>query len=104
MTKSSFGKIYSYPNNPRIKRALIAAKYNGLEIETPAFDFFGKDNRTAAYLAKFPQGKVSLIGLSFRTPIVHVVYFCTNCFPQVPGFEGADGFCVTESYRDWPLR
>lgn len=34
-----------------------AANLNGLEIETPAFEF-GKDNKTPEFLSKFPLGKV----------------------------------------------
>ncbi|RUO96610.1 hypothetical protein BC936DRAFT_141750, partial [Jimgerdemannia flammicorona] len=64
-------KIYSYPGNPRVSKALIAARYNGLEIETPAFQI-GVDNKSAEFLAKFPHGKV-------------------------PAFEGADGTNLFES-------
>ncbi|RUS29410.1 hypothetical protein BC938DRAFT_480692, partial [Jimgerdemannia flammicorona] len=52
-------------------KALIAARYNGLEIETPAFQI-GVDNKSAEFLAKFPHGKV-------------------------PAFEGADGTNLFES-------
>ncbi|KAI2621587.1 glutathione S-transferase [Xylaria nigripes] len=65
-----FGKIYTYPNNLRVNRALIIADMNGLEIEIPPFTM-RETNRTPEFLAKFPLGKV-------------------------PAFEGADGFCLTE--------
>ncbi|KAI0406096.1 glutathione S-transferase [Xylaria palmicola] len=67
-----FGKIYSYPENLRVHRALIVADMNGLEIEVPSSFTVRVDNRTPEYLAKFPLGKV-------------------------PAFEGADGFTLTES-------
>jgi len=50
-------KIYSYPNNPRVWKAQIAGKYNGVEIDTPAFQM-GTDNKTPAFLEKNPNGKV----------------------------------------------
>ncbi|KAI0548820.1 glutathione S-transferase [Xylaria curta] len=66
-----FGKIYSYPNNPRVNRALIMADMNGLEIEIPPYTM-RETNTTPEFLSKFALGKV-------------------------PAFEGADGFCVVES-------
>ncbi|KAJ3322225.1 ATP-dependent RNA helicase dhx37 [Boothiomyces sp. JEL0866] len=64
-------KIYSYPNNPRVQKALIAAKYNNLDVQESVISV-GKENTSAEFLAKFPLGKV-------------------------PAFEGADGFTVYES-------
>lgn len=52
----AIGKIYSYPNNPRVHKAAIAAKYNGVEIEFPAFEM--ADSKTPAFLEKFPMGKI----------------------------------------------
>ncbi len=54
---TAFGTIYTYPNNRRVQKALIAAKYNGLTIDVPEFAF-GTDNKSADYLAKFPMGKI----------------------------------------------
>lgn len=65
------GKLYTYPNNPRAFKALIAAKYNHVEIELPSFTF-GSTNKEASFLQKFPFGKV-------------------------PAFETADGHCISES-------
>jgi len=53
-------KIYSYPNNPRVFKALIAAKYNGVTVEVPAFNF-GVDNKTEDFLKKNPLGKVPVL-------------------------------------------
>ncbi|KAF2971061.1 hypothetical protein GQX73_g2503 [Xylaria multiplex] len=66
-----FGKIYTYPNNVRVHRALIIADINGLEIEVPQFTM-RETNKTPEFLAKFPLGKV-------------------------PAFESADGVHLTES-------
>ncbi|KAK4167022.1 glutathione S-transferase [Cladorrhinum sp. PSN259] len=65
------GKIYTYPDNYRVQRALAIAAINGLEIEVPEFTI-GVQNKTPEFLAKFPYGKV-------------------------PAFESADGsFTLTE--------
>ncbi|KAJ3067305.1 Elongation factor 1-gamma 1 [Podochytrium sp. JEL0797] len=65
------GKIHTYPNNVRAAKALIAGKYNGVEIETVDVEM-GKTNKTAEFLNKFPLGKV-------------------------PAFEANDGFTLYES-------
>ncbi|KAI2621163.1 glutathione S-transferase [Hypoxylon sp. NC1633] len=52
-----FGKIYSYPGNFRVARALVVAAYNGLEVEVPAFKM-GVENMSPEFKAKFPLGKV----------------------------------------------
>jgi len=66
------GTIYTYPDNFRAQKALIAAKYSGAQL-TVAKDFvFGETNKTPDFLKKFPLGKV-------------------------PAFEGSDGTILTES-------
>jgi elongation factor 1-gamma len=52
--------IYSYPDNFRVAKTLIAAQYAGIEIEVPNFEF-GKDNKTPSFLAKNPLGKVPVM-------------------------------------------
>merc|ERR1712170_228541 len=66
------GTLYTYPDNFRAQKALIAAKYSGAEL-TVAKDFvFGESNKKPEFLKKFPLGKV-------------------------PAFEGSDGVLLTES-------
>ncbi|KAJ3196185.1 Elongation factor 1-gamma [Irineochytrium annulatum] len=65
------GKIWSYPNNPRVAKALIAAKYNGVQVDVEEVQL-GVTNKSPEFLAKFPLGKV-------------------------PVFEAADGFTLYES-------
>merc|ERR1712018_564857 len=66
------GTLYTYPENFRAQKALIAAKYSGAEV-TVAKDFvFGETNKSPEFLKKFPLGKV-------------------------PAFEGSDGLLLTES-------
>merc|ERR1712227_494058 len=66
------GTLYTYPDNFRAQKALIAAKYSGAEV-TVAKDFvFGETNKKPEFLKKFPLGKV-------------------------PAFEGSDGVLLTES-------
>ncbi|XP_055626429.1 elongation factor 1-gamma [Toxorhynchites rutilus septentrionalis] len=66
------GTLYTYPENFRAYKALIAAQFSGAKV-TVASDFvFGQTNKTEGFLKKFPLGKV-------------------------PAFETADGKCLTES-------
>ncbi|XP_062469364.1 elongation factor 1-gamma [Pezoporus occidentalis] len=69
------GTLYTYPENWRAFKALIAAQYSGAKIRvlsSPPHFHFGQTNKTPEFLRKFPVGKV-------------------------PAFEGDDGFCVFES-------
>lgn len=66
------GTLYTFPENFRAYKALIAAQYSGAKV-TVASDFiFGQTNKNEAFLKKFPLGKV-------------------------PAFETADGKCLIES-------
>jgi elongation factor 1-gamma len=53
-------KLYSYPNNPRVWKAVIAGKYVGVTIETPAFQI-GVDNKTKEFAEKNPLQKVPVL-------------------------------------------
>jgi elongation factor 1-gamma len=68
----TFGKIYASSKDGRAQKSLLAAEYNGLELETTPDFQFGVSNKEASYLEKFPLG-------------------------QTPAFEGADGLLLTES-------
>ncbi|XP_071833687.1 elongation factor 1-gamma-like [Apostichopus japonicus] len=69
------GTLYTYPENVRASKVLIAAKYSGVNIDVvqdpPAFKL-GETNKSADFLKKFPLGKV-------------------------PAFEGSDGTLLYES-------
>ncbi|KAF9994095.1 Elongation factor 1-gamma [Entomortierella chlamydospora] len=66
------GTIYSYPQNPRVFKSLIVAKYNGLDVKVDNSFVMGTTNKTPEWIAKF--------GAS-----------------QVPAFEGTDGTVIIES-------
>jgi elongation factor 1-gamma len=52
------GTLYTYSNNFRAYKALIAAQYSGADVKVdPAFEF-GVTNKEESFLKKFPQGKV----------------------------------------------
>ena len=53
-------KLYTYAGNVHALQSLIAARYNGIDIEVPAFEM-GKDNKMPAFLAKSPMGKVPVL-------------------------------------------
>jgi elongation factor 1-gamma len=57
--------IYTYPNNYRVQKALIAAEYNGVEVKVPGDFKMGSSNKTADFLAKFPLGKVPAMQTPF---------------------------------------
>ncbi|PSN40607.1 Elongation factor 1-gamma [Blattella germanica] len=66
------GTLYTYPENFRAYKALIAAQYAGATIKIAPGFVFGETNKTEAFLKKFPLGKV-------------------------PAFETSDGQHLTES-------
>jgi elongation factor 1-gamma len=53
-------KLYTYPGNFRAFKALIAAEYNGVDVEVPEFKMM-EDNKTPEFLAKSPLGKVPVL-------------------------------------------
>jgi elongation factor 1-gamma len=65
-----FGKIYSYPNNPRTTALLVVAKANGLDLE---------------FVHEEPAKGVS------------ADYKKINALGKVPTFVGSDGFVLSES-------
>jgi ribosomal protein L4 len=50
--------LYTYPDNFRALKALIAAKYSGANVTVSKDFVFGETNNTAEFKAKFPFGKV----------------------------------------------
>merc|ERR1712087_410952 len=66
------GTLYTYPDNFRAQKALIAAKYSGAQLTVSKDFVFGETNKSPEFLKKFPLGKV-------------------------PAFEGSDGVLLTES-------
>lgn len=88
---SSFGTLYTYPNNYRVFRVRssplpcfprhlltspqvhVAAKLNGLKLDTPEFTM-GTTNKTPEFLEKFPLGKVPTLEVhaTDSTPAVYL--------------------------------
>merc|ERR1711936_341351 len=66
------GTLYTYPDNFRAFKVLIAAQYSGASVKVQENFVFGETNTAKDFLAKFPTGKV-------------------------PAFEATDGTCLTES-------
>jgi len=66
------GILYTYPDNFRAFKVLIAAQYSGATVTVQENFVFGESNTAKDFLAKFPTGKV-------------------------PAFEATDGTCLTES-------
>jgi len=57
------GKLFSYPENLKALKILIAAKYGGHNVQLDSSFKFGVDNLTPAFLKKFPHGKVPCVEL-----------------------------------------
>lgn len=56
--------LYTYPENFRAFKALIAAQFSGANVKiAPGFEF-GVTNKSEAFLKKFPLGKVSHLARS----------------------------------------
>lgn len=53
-------KLYGEKENPSTWKILIAAKYNDVKIETPAFNV-GVDNKSQEFLEKSPAGKIPVL-------------------------------------------
>lgn len=88
-------KIYSYPNNPRVWKSLIAAEYVGVNIETPAFKI-GTDNKSKEFMAKNPVGKVPVL----ETPEGFV--WESNAIARFVARQGKDGAVIygKSAYQD----
>ncbi|XP_014103496.1 elongation factor 1-gamma [Bactrocera oleae] len=52
------GTLYTYPENFRAYKALIAAQYSGAQVKVAENFVFGETNKSAEFLKKFPSGKV----------------------------------------------
>ncbi|XP_065159426.1 elongation factor 1-gamma isoform X2 [Atheta coriaria] len=65
------GTLYTYPENFRAYKALVAAQYASANVKVASNFVFGETNKTADFLKKFPTGKV-------------------------PAFESNDGKCLTD--------
>jgi len=52
------GTLYTYPENFRAYKALVAAQYSSANVKIAQNFVFGETNKTEAYLKKFPTGKV----------------------------------------------
>lgn len=98
-----FQVLYTYPENFRAYKALIAAQYSGADVKVAPNFVFGETNKTDAFLKKFPAGKVSD---KRRASVVSVIsdqmfltVTCNYCeLFQVPAYESADGkVLLTES-------
>lgn len=56
-----FQTLYTYPENFRAYKILIAANYSGAKVKVSENFKLGECNKTDAFLQKFPLGKVMSI-------------------------------------------
>lgn len=52
--------LYTYPENFRAYKALIAAQFSGANLKIAPGFVFGKCNKSEEFLKKFPLGKVRI--------------------------------------------
>lgn len=53
--------LYTYPENFRAYKALIAAQFSGANLKTAPNFVFGETNKSENFLEKFPLGKVKMM-------------------------------------------
>lgn len=57
--------LYTFPDNFRAFKVLVAAQYSGAKVQASADFEFGKTNKSDDFLRKFPVGKVCILCLFF---------------------------------------
>ncbi|XP_041981300.1 elongation factor 1-gamma [Aricia agestis] len=76
------GVLYTYPENFRAYKALIAAQYSGTDLKVAPNFVFGETNKSDAFLKKFPAGKVpayeSADGKTLLTESNAIAYYVAN--------------------------
>ncbi|XP_059062782.1 elongation factor 1-gamma [Achroia grisella] len=76
------GVLYTYPENFRAYKALIAAQYSGAKVKVAPNFVFGETNKSEEFLKKFPAGKVpafeSADGKVLLTESNAIAYFVAN--------------------------
>ncbi|KAG6454272.1 hypothetical protein O3G_MSEX008587 [Manduca sexta] len=76
------GVLYTYPENFRAYKALIAAQYSGVDLKVSPDFVFGETNKSEAFLKKFPAGKVpayeSADGKVLLTESNAIAYYVSN--------------------------
>ncbi|XP_032518337.1 elongation factor 1-gamma isoform X2 [Danaus plexippus] len=76
------GVLYTYPENFRAYKALIAAQYSGADVKVAPNFVFGETNKSSEFLKKFPAGKVpayeSADGKVLLTESNAIAYYVSN--------------------------
>jgi elongation factor 1-gamma len=88
--------LYTYPDNFRAFKVLIAAEYSGAKVKTDNSFVFGETNVTKEFLAKFPSGKVSVYK-KINNIRPKICLLKKPIMLQVPAFESNEGLCLFES-------
>ena len=83
--------LYCIPNHYRTYKLLVAAKYNGVKVNLPAFDY-EKDSEAEWFLNKNPSGKVPLLDTENGT------VFESNAIAKYIGGLRADTQLMGASY------
>lgn len=73
--------LYTYPENFRAYKALIAAQFSGANLKVAPNFVFGETNKSDAFLKKFPLGKVPALETDdgkFLTESNAIAYYVSN--------------------------
>ena len=54
-------RVASYPNNPRVKKCLIAGEFNGVKVEVEEFDMATGKHKSEGWLKVNPFGQGELL-------------------------------------------
>lgn len=88
------GTLYTYPENFRAYKALIAAQYSGSKVNIASDFVFGETNKSEQYLKKFPTGKVPAFETACGKYLLEsnaIAYFLAN-----KQLRGSDDFQQAE--------
>ncbi|XP_045451813.1 elongation factor 1-gamma isoform X2 [Melitaea cinxia] len=101
------GVLYTYPENFRAYKALIAAQYSGADVKVAPNFVFGETNKTDAFLKKFPAGKVpayeSADGKVLLTESNAIAYYVANTALRGSDVATQAAVCQWASWADSEL-
>jgi len=93
----SSATLYTYADNNRAFKALIASQYSGVSIDVSNDFTFGETNKTADFVKKFPFGKVPALETKEGNALIEsnaIAYYLSN--EQLKGTTALDQALVIQ--------
>ncbi|CAK1543315.1 unnamed protein product [Leptosia nina] len=101
------GVLYTYPENFRAFKALIAAQYSAADVKVSPNFVFGETNKSQEFLKKFPAGKVpayeSADGKVLLTESNAIAYYVSNESLRGSDLKTQAAICQWASWADSEL-